>query len=41
LPVIVVPGALSRDEIRALALPMAAAVSIESAEEPPAPPPAA
>ena len=41
VPVIVVPGALSREEIRALALPMAAAVSVESAEEPPATPPAA
>ena len=37
VPVVVVPGALSRDEIRALALPMAAAVSTESEEEPPAP----
>ncbi|MBK8543058.1 MAG: universal stress protein [Caulobacteraceae bacterium] len=42
VPVVVVPGALSRDEIRAIALPMAAAVSVESEEEPPAPqPPAA
>ena len=37
VPVVVVPGALTRDEIRALALPMAAAVSTESTEEPPAP----
>ena len=42
VPVVVVPGALTRDEIRAIALPMAAAVSVESEEEPPAPqPPAA
>ncbi len=34
VPVVVVPGALSRDEIRAIALPMAAAVSTEI-EEPP------
>jgi hypothetical protein len=38
VPVVVVPGALSRDEIRAVALPMAAAVSTESTEDPPAPP---
>lgn len=36
VPVIVVPGALSREEIRAIALPMAAAVSVESDREPPA-----
>ncbi len=36
VPVVVVPGALSRDEIRSIALPMAAAVSVESEEEPPA-----
>jgi hypothetical protein len=41
VPVVVVPGALSRDEIRKVALPMAAAVSTESPEEPPAAPPAA
>jgi len=41
VPVVVVPGALSRDEIRAVALPMAAAVSVENAEEPPATPPPA
>jgi hypothetical protein len=39
VPVVVVPGALTRDEIRAVALPMAAAVSTENVEEPPAPPP--
>jgi len=38
VPVVVVPGALSRDEIRAIALPMAAAVSVESEDdESPAP----
>jgi hypothetical protein len=41
VPVVVVPGALSRDEIRKVALPMAAAVSTESPEEPPAAPPVA
>ncbi|OQW60087.1 MAG: hypothetical protein A4S17_10905 [Proteobacteria bacterium HN_bin10] len=35
VPVVVVPGALSRDEIRALALPMAAAVSTETPEDAP------
>jgi hypothetical protein len=39
VPVVVVPGALSRDEIRKLALPMAAAVSVEAEGEPPAAPP--
>jgi len=39
VPVVVVPGALSRDEIRKLALPMAAAVSVEAEGEPPAVPP--
>ena len=32
VPVVVVPGALTRDEIRAIALPMAAVVSTESEE---------
>lgn len=41
VPVVVVPGALTRDEIRAVALPMAAAVSVESPQEPPATPPPA
>lgn len=36
VPVVVVPGALTRDEIRAIALPMAAAVSTEDDAEPPA-----
>jgi hypothetical protein len=39
VPVVVVPGALSREEIRKLALPMAEAVSTESEEEPPTAPP--
>jgi hypothetical protein len=36
VPVVVVPGVLSREEIRKVALPMAEAVSTESTEEPPA-----
>jgi hypothetical protein len=34
VPVVVVPGALSREEIRKVALPMAEAVSTEQEERP-------